>query len=364
MIARWGGAGDGPSLLVNCHLDTHAASVGTWVDPFTGDTLTSWSEDPFAATIKDGNIFGRGTADHKSPIAATLMALEALEANGVRLRGRLTCIHDADEETGGGLGMAALVERMPFDFDMALYACTSGFTPMGREFFSAMGEDNIIRAFAGTQAYRLRFEGQNLHSLTPKRGLGAMEAVLIFLDTLRPYMERVNATVDPLEGTGQPILRVSAVDCSARSASHHQARAADLYLTRRISPGVDPAVVVEEMNAIVAAHNRDYPSNRATFEVVRSLPPVVTPADHAVVTGLASSVREVMGREPSIVGLPSPVGISTVLAKVPIPTVLFGYGYVNLHHAIDERIAIDALVDTAKVYAAAFMEWLGVAQAA
>ncbi len=58
--------------------------------------------------------------------------------------------------------------------------------------------------------------------------------------------------------------------------------------------------------------------------------------------------------------MPAPVGISSLLAAHPIPTVLFGYGLVNLHHAIDEHIAIEDLVKTAKVYAVAFMEWLGV----
>ncbi len=62
----------------------------------------------------------------------------------------------------------------------------------------------------------------------------------------------------------------------------------------------------------------------------------------------------------TVAGMPAPVGISSLLAAHPIPTVLFGYGLVNLHHAIDGHIAIEDLVKTAKVYAVAFMEWLGV----
>jgi acetylornithine deacetylase/succinyl-diaminopimelate desuccinylase-like protein len=48
-------------------------------------------------------------------------------------------------------------------------------------------------------------------------------------------------------------------------------------------------------------------------------------------------------------------------ARHPIPTVLFGYGILNLHHAIDEQIEVSALVRTAQVYAVALLEWLGVA---
>lgn len=362
VIAELDGDGDGPSLLVNCHLDTHAPEVSEWVDPYTGEPLTEWSVDPFGAEMRDGRIYGRGTADHKSPIAAVLMAFEALKASGVRLAGTVTCIHDADEETGGRYGMRYLSERMPFDFDMALYACTSEFTPMGRTFFSAMGTDNIIRSFAGWHTYAIEVEGQNLHNLTPKRGFGAVEAALALVEALRPYMDKVNAYVDPIEGTGQPAMRISGIDCSERAAFHHQARNCTITLNRRISPTVEPETALAELQAIVESHNAIYSNNRARIELVRDLAPAVTPEDHPVVTGLARAVRAVMDREPSIVGLPSSVGISALLHRIPIPTVLFGYGYVNLHHAIDEHIDSDALVNTAKVYAAALMEWLGVAE--
>ncbi len=46
------------------------------------------------------------------------------------------------------------------------------------------------------------------------------------------------------------------------------------------------------------------------------------------------------------------------------PEVTFAYGTLNFHHSIDERIPVDAVVKTAKVYAAALMDYLGVAEEA
>ena len=171
VIATWQGTEGTPKLLVNCHLDTHAANVSEWIDPYTGEPLHEWSADPFGGEIRNGRMYGRGTADHKSPIAAILMAIEALKAQGVRLKGTLTCIHDVDEETGGQNGMRYLSEHDPFDFDMALYACTSEFTPLGREFFSAMGTDNIIRSFSGWQTYTIRRERPESPQSHAKAGL-------------------------------------------------------------------------------------------------------------------------------------------------------------------------------------------------
>jgi len=360
VIATWAGTGGGPRLLLNAHLDTAAPDVGEWVDPYTGEVTTRWTVDPFGGERRDGRIYGRGAADHKSPIAATLLALEALRAHGIRLRGELVCVHDADEETGGRHGMQFLAEQMTFDFDMALYACTSDFTPLGRRFFSAMRANNIIRTLAGWHTYRIRVAGQNYHNMTPRRGIGAAEAALLLLERLHAVQDRVNAYHDPVEGTAQPAMRVAGIETGRRAASHHQARTCEIVVTRKIPQSLEPRAALADVQAVVDAHNREFPENPAALSLEHSLSPAVTPADHPVVTGLASAVRQVTGEEATIAGMPCPVGISRFLAVHPIPTVLFGYGFVNLHHAFDEHIAEADVAKTAKVYAVALMEWLGV----
>lgn len=360
LIATWKGTTSKPRLLVNCHMDTHPADTGEWVDPFTGEVRREWTVDPFGGELRDGVIYGRGAADHKSPIAGILFALAALKAAGVRLQGDVTCIHDVDEETGGKYGMQHLADTMPFDYDMALYACTSEFSPLGREFFPQMGSDNIIRSFSGWQTYNIRISGQNLHAMSPRRGYGAVEAGLALLERMQPLIDRVNDFVDPIEGPGQPPMRVSGFDSAPRAAFHHQARWAEITVNRRIPPSVTQDQARGEMEEVLAAHNAAFPDNQATMTIVRDKRPYHVDSDHPLVSGLSTAVKAMMGAEPTIAGVPSPVGISTLLGTHAIPTVLFGYGILNFHHAIDEQIAADALVKTAKVYAAALMEWLGV----
>jgi acetylornithine deacetylase/succinyl-diaminopimelate desuccinylase-like protein len=362
VIATVKGEGGGPRLLVNCHLDTHAGNVGEWIDPYTNKVVKEWTHDPFGGEIVDGIMYGRGSVDHKMPIAATLMALEALKACGVKLKGDVVCIHDADEETGGQYGMKYLAENRPFDFDMALYACTSDMTPLARSFFPAMQRDNIIHSFSGWHTYRIRFQGVNYHNLTAKRGYGGAEAALLFLKRLEPLMERVNAYVCPVEATGQPAMKVSAIDGAPRHAFHHQGLWSDLVVNRRIPPSVDPNTALAEMQELVDAHNLEFAQNGAELSLARDTKIAFTPSDHPVVSGLAQAVRQVTGREPNVAGLAAPVGISQLLGRHKIPTVLFGYGLLNLHHAVDEHIVLQDVIDTAKVYAVAFTEWLGVTE--
>jgi succinyl-diaminopimelate desuccinylase len=361
LIATVKGEGGGPRLLVNCHTDTHAGNVGEWVDPYTGKVTKEWTHDPFGGEIVDGIMYGRGSVDHKMPIAAIIWALDALKACGVKLKGDVVCIHDADEETGGQYGMKYLAEHYPFDFDMALYACTSDMTPLAQTFFPAFRGDNIIRSFSGWHTYRIRFRGVNYHNLTPVRGLGGVEAALLFLKRIEPLIGRVNAYVCPIEGAGQPAMKVSGIDCAPRKAFHHQALWTDVAINRRIPASLDAAEALAEMQALVDAHNAEYPENQAELFLERETKVAVTPAEHPLVTGLQRAVQQVTGHEANVAGCPAPVGISSLLGRHQIPTVLFGYGLLNLHHAIDEQIAVDDLVKTAKVYAVALMEWLGVA---
>ena len=65
----------GKSLLLEGHTD-----VVTEGDP------AEWSHPPFGADMVDGRIYGRGTADMKSGLAAAMVAAAAVKRAGVALR--------------------------------------------------------------------------------------------------------------------------------------------------------------------------------------------------------------------------------------------------------------------------------------
>ncbi len=60
IFARWGA----PRRVINAHVDTVPANAG-------------WSHDPWTPQIRDGKLYGLGSADTKGAIAATLVALDA-----------------------------------------------------------------------------------------------------------------------------------------------------------------------------------------------------------------------------------------------------------------------------------------------
>jgi acetylornithine deacetylase/succinyl-diaminopimelate desuccinylase-like protein len=87
------------ALLLLAHLDV------------VGVDRTKWTVDPFAATQKDGYIYGRGAIDDKSMMAANLAALIGLKRSGTRLTRDVIFLADDDEEQGGDAGIRAVIDR-------------------------------------------------------------------------------------------------------------------------------------------------------------------------------------------------------------------------------------------------------------
>ncbi len=99
VIARLKGTGEKPSLLLLSHLDVVAANS------------QEWTVDPFAGTVKDGYVYGRGAYDMKSMTALEIMVMKLLNKNHVKLRGDVVLAGTPDEEQGGEEGAGVLLKN-------------------------------------------------------------------------------------------------------------------------------------------------------------------------------------------------------------------------------------------------------------
>ncbi|MBI4627591.1 MAG: M20/M25/M40 family metallo-hydrolase [Candidatus Rokubacteria bacterium] len=99
LTARWPGAGGGRSLILNGHMDA-----------VTVEPRAEWTVDPFGAEVRDGFLYGRGSADMKAGLCAAVEALACLGEAGVRLRGDVVLQSVVNEEHAGN-GTLDLVAR-------------------------------------------------------------------------------------------------------------------------------------------------------------------------------------------------------------------------------------------------------------
>src|SRR4030043_694000 len=72
-----------------------------------------WTVDPFAGTIQDGYLYGRGALDDKSMGIIEMMALLILKREKVSLQRDILFFASSDEETGGKWGIQWAMENVP-----------------------------------------------------------------------------------------------------------------------------------------------------------------------------------------------------------------------------------------------------------
>ena len=84
-----------------------------------------WSVDPFAGTIKDGYLWGRGALDMKGQGIAQLMAMIAFKRSGTPLNRDIVFIGNSDEELGS-TGAIIFVQRHPDLLRDVEYLITEG----------------------------------------------------------------------------------------------------------------------------------------------------------------------------------------------------------------------------------------------
>jgi len=102
VLNLWARRGDGrPLICFAGHTDV--------VPP---GPLAEWNSDPFTPTVRDGRLFGRGSADMKSSIASFVVAAEAFVAERPVHRGSIALLITSDEEGPSVDGSARVVERL------------------------------------------------------------------------------------------------------------------------------------------------------------------------------------------------------------------------------------------------------------
>ena len=196
IVARLKGNGSKRPLLLLGHLDVVAVE------------RDNWSFDPFSGTVKDGKIFGRGSADDKGVVAGSLQVLLQLKRLNVELDRDVIFLGVADEENGGGLGISFLLRQHHSAID-AEFAINEGgggeFDPKSGEY----GQFQIGTAEKTPRRARLLARGHAGHGSVPTKdnavGVLARAVARVFdnplparlNETTRAYFERLANSSSP-----------------------------------------------------------------------------------------------------------------------------------------------------------------------
>jgi acetylornithine deacetylase/succinyl-diaminopimelate desuccinylase-like protein len=201
------------ALLLTAHLDV------------VGVDKSKWSVDPFAAVMKDGYLYGRGTIDDKGMVIANLAVFISLKRSSVRLNRDVIFLAEGDEEAGGEFGMKFAVEKH-WDKIAAGFALNEGgHTVLKNGKVQYVGVQatekvaaNVDVIATGTSGHASipRKDNPVSHLATAIGKIGAYEAPVQFNSVTRGYF----AGIAPLEDeeTGKWLLALDTSDRADHAA--------------------------------------------------------------------------------------------------------------------------------------------------
>jgi len=319
---------DAPRAARTIVLDAHQDTV-----PIDGMTIP-----PFTPTEQDGRVYGRGSCDVKGGMASMLAAFTrlAVERPAGMANVVLSCSCD-EESTSIGInhlaaswsGQSNPYRLCPQRPDVAIVAEPT--------------ELEIVVAHRGATRWKLHTAGRACHSSRPSEGINAIYRMARVLHSLEEYAAWLPGSRPAHRLCGPATLSVGLI--SGGSSVNVVPDACVIEIDRRVIPGEDNSEVQTEI--------ADYLAKRHDFELVHdepycASPPLGDDLNGELAQQLGRSITAIVGPRPTV-GVPYGTHASR-LARIGIPSVVFGPGNIAQAHTKDEWIAIDQLRQAADVY--------------
>jgi len=319
------GAEEGPTLLFNGHTDVVPVGSG-------------WTTEPFKADVRNGRIYGRGSADMKGGLASMIVAMEALKETGIELRGNLVFSAVVDEEATGN-GTRSLIER-GLKSDFAIIGEPTGLS--------------IAIAHKGSVWFKITTHGKTVHSSMPHKGINAIYKMVRVINSLEDLSNKLQREAHPL--LGPPTLSVGKI--TGGTKPNIVPEDCEIVVDRRLIPGETIGKVRAEFDELISAIKKEDEEFQADIEVIPGVVgPAEIPQNEPIVKALMSSTKKVIGRS-IITGFTASCDAYYLIKQGRIPTAIFGPGEINQAHVADEYVEIAQLMAAAKIYALTAYELL------
>ncbi|WP_027944700.1 M20 family metallopeptidase [Amycolatopsis taiwanensis] len=313
------GSGDGPTLLVNGHIDVVPVAEADWSVP------------PFGGHVRDGLLYGRGACDMKGGIAAALEGLRACREAGVIPPAAIAFHLVADEETGGRVGTEALVKSGLVKADAAV-------VPEPSELKVGVAERGSLMA-------EIVVRGRAAHGSDPAAGRSAVADAARIVSAL--HLADFGIDAHPL--LGSPTCNVGTI--AGGTAVNIVAAECRLRVDRRVLPGETREEALATVTRLIdAAGEFDYDATVLAFAEGSKLD-----AGHPFIT----EVRQAAEHAP-VRGLKLGTDARFLRNQLGIPSVVYGPGSMTVAHTADEYVPVAELATAARTFARLYATFRGV----
>ena len=328
----------GKSAILNGHLDV-----------VSEQPLDRWERNPYEPLIKGGWLYGRGAGDMKGGVAAMTYALKAVDKAGLGLAAPVTLEGVIEEECTGNGALACLVAG--FDADAALIPEPFGST--------------ILTSQVGVMWFKVSLTGVAKHTLEASSGVNAIETCCYLMKALRDLEKQFNqnkgedfAHLDNPAHLNIGVISGGDWPSTVPAAAEFHCRL-----------GFMPDVTFEQASQAV----RDCLAQAAKEDAwLRNNPPEVefygfrsqghrVPRDQPALNLLGQCHQELSGEQAASYACTCTTDLRSFIVYGRAQATCFGPVAQNIHSP-NERVDIDSMMYTAKVYALFLARWCGLVQ--
>jgi len=346
------GAGGGPALMFNGHMDTSYSGREPWLAHVPG-----FQPEPF---VREGRLYGLGISNMKGALACYVEAVRALLDAGVRLRGDLLVAAVCGEIEKAQYGDAQGAEYRGYATGTRHLVTHGGLADMC--ILGEPTEEKVVLGHFGSLWLRISTQGNFIHTAFSE-GKRDQNSILRMREVLDAVLEWIPSWEDDRENEyrgAKAIVNVGALQGGFGWRVSRTPHRTDLFLDVRVPPSKPMPVARREVLDLVRGLAERFPDYGIEGEVYVTAPGAEIAEDHPLVAAIDESHAEVFGSPPER-DVTRWFSDASALTRYGVPTVNYGTSTGLLDTEFGENLEIDGLVRMANVYALAAQRVCGVA---
>lgn len=300
------------------HIDTVPVS-----DPST------WKYPPFEGHIEGDLIYGRGTSDMKSGAACMIALGDYFIKNELKPNKSIRLIFTADEESKGK-GVVSVMERGYLD-DVDFIIVPENTS------------SDVVLKEKGALWISLEVFGKAAHGARPDLGINSIEILYELVKDLKSFVEVY--CNDELLGDSTISLNKIIGGKSTNIIADHCKAEIDI----RANPDLKNSQVIDYLKKQIYSYQHKYKGLKINFEELTNRPSLEMERDNKFVKEFVKNLDELQ-IDYDYGGITYFTDLSLTIPKIDTPFLIFGPGYIDRGHQVDECASIKKVEEASNIF--------------